>query len=232
MKSCCSYSSWIIVACLVSTLVAATQECQEGICLNQFNKHLVEISLITNSGSQNRIPIELLISYRKASRIVWIKTTCTRKIVQNFPMNVEYFNLSVFDTRFSFNHINGSRPSFFRKQFHINKTSHRAIARPVNQFLVPSKFFVGCLAVSYWLFMKGTAKRATTLKTHNILKVVRQHTQGSTDNMLKDRSIILDNNDYIAIKEFKRVMHNKNFYRDRSDLMVLATRVVKGDNQV
>ena len=50
--------------------------------------------------------------------------------------------------------------------------------------------------------------------------------------MLKDRSIILDNNDYIAIKEFKRVMHNKNFYRDRSDLMVLATRVVKGDNQV
>ena len=223
MKSCCFYSSWIIVACLVLTLVAATQECQEGICLNQFNKHLVEISLITNS--HNRSAIEMLISYRKASRIIWIKRSCTGKIVQNFPTNVEYFNLSVFDTRFSFNHINGSRPSFFRKQFHINYTSHKAISRPAKQFWVPSKFFMGCLAISYWIFMKGTAKGVTTLKTHNILKVVRQHAHTA----YKDRSIILDHNDYVALKEFRRVMHNKNFYRDKSDLMVLATRVVKGD---
>ena len=160
MKSCRLYSSWVNVACLAMTVVAASQECKEGICLNQFNKHLVEISLITNS--HNRSAIEMLISYRKASRIIWIKRSCTGKIVQNFPTNVEYFNLSVFDTRFSFNHINGSRPSFFRKQFHINYTSHKAISRPAKQFWVPSKFFMGCLAISYWIFMKGTAKGVTT----------------------------------------------------------------------
>ena len=226
MKFCNFRSSFAIIACVALTVVAAVKECREGVCLNKFNKHLVEISLIRNSKLYKRDPIKIIISYYEASTIVRIKTTCTDKIVQNFPINVEYFNISVLDARFSFNHINGSRPGFFKKQFYIDHKPHNAVFRSIKYLWVSSNFVIACLVVSYWLLLKGTASRVTKLKTHNILKVVRQHAHTA----YKDRCIVLNHNFNISANEFRHVMHDKSFYRDNSDLMILATQVVRDDN--